>query len=139
VADAELITMPAPAEAVWRFLDEHVPTHAGFESVHAAGRVPSPRPRRFIRVRNVGGTGRDVVSFDATVAVEAYASADDDAEAIARLSLALLQRAAREHWLGPIPVRDITCISIPQILPDPLTEQTRSTATYVVALRGSRA
>jgi hypothetical protein len=139
VADAELITMPAPAEAVWRFLDEHVPTHAGFESVRAAGRVPNPRPRRFTRVRNVGGASRDIVSFDATVTVESYASTDDDAEAIARLNLALLQQAAREGWLGPIPVRDITCLSTPQILPDPTTEQTRSTATYVVALRGSRA
>jgi hypothetical protein len=131
--------MPAPAEAVWRFLDEHVPTHAGFETVRATGRVPDPRPGRFTRVRNVGGADGDVVSYAATVTVEAYARTDDDAEAIARLNLALLQRAARDGWLGPVSVRDITCISLPQILPDPTTQQTRSTATYVIDLRGSAA
>lgn len=135
---SERIDFPDAEEAVREFLDTAVSAQVDFGDVHAFGRVPQPRPTRFLRVMQTGGT-HGLAHSSPTLVVEGWGRDDADAARICRLGLALLHQAARDGWLGDIPCRDVETFGFPARLPDPLSEQARYTATVAVTLRGSGA
>lgn len=127
---AERLVAPPASKAVYEYLDEKLPS-----DVPAVGRIPNPRPRKFVRVRTGGGSDVDLVAVRPTVFVECYADKVEDAEALSLECDSWLAQASLEGWLLEIPVRKIETISRPQELPDPLTDQARFTATYAPILR----
>jgi hypothetical protein len=129
---AELIVPPDSVMAVVRELNAALPS-----TERAAGRVPSPRPKKFVRVRAAGGTPASLVHVTPTVLVESYATTDGDADDLARRCHAIIVRAARNGWMGGIPCADVGVFAMPADLPDPDTDQARSTATYAVTLRAA--
>ena len=133
---AELIIAPDPVDLVVTELTTGVGQRPGFEGVRAGGSVPIPRPRRFVRVRSVGGAQNSVVHLTPTVVVEAYADTDGDAAALGWLCHAIMLAAGRNLSMGGSPCSDVGVFALPQDLPDPTTDQARSTATYAVSLRG---
>lgn len=132
VADAELLVAPAASKVVYEYLDANL-------DVPAKGRIPNPRPHKFVRVRTGGGSDVDLVGVQPTVFVECYADKIEDAEALALQCDALMAKASLEGWLLEIAVRKVDTISRPQELPDPLTDQARFTATYAPILRRTAA
>jgi len=130
---AELIVPPDSVMAVVRELNAALPT-----AERAAGRVPSPRPKgKFVRVRAAGGAPASLVHVTPTVLVESYAATDGDADDLARRCHAIILRAARNGWMGGVPCADVGVFAMPADLPDPDTDQARSTATYAVTLRAA--
>jgi hypothetical protein len=139
VPDAELIVFADPEQVLVDHLGSALAALPEFVGVPVSGRIPSPRPTRFVRVRVVGGTQTDLISDVPTLVVEAYASLDTTASRLAAICRALLEQGGRAGYLAGTPCRYVDVVGRPQNLPDPLTEQTRYTATYAVSLRGSRA
>jgi hypothetical protein len=139
VADAELIVFADPEQVLVDHLTAGLDQLPEFAGVKASGRTPSPRPSRYVRVQVVGGTQTDLISDVPTLVVEAYAALDTTAARLASICRALLEQGGRAGYLASTPCRGVDVVSRPQNLPDPLTEQTRYTATYAVSLRGSRA
>lgn len=133
----ETILFPPGPAVVASFLTDELVDSGEFPGVHAGGLVPNPRPASFVRVRAGGGSYVDVVAEDATVYVECYASAYEDAAVLGEFCHAVLLRGGRDGRLGDYPVRLVTVVSRPQDLPDPITDQPRVSATYGVRLRGS--
>lgn len=127
---AELLRAPAASKAVYEYLDANLPS-----DVPAVGRIPNPRPRKFVRVRTGGGSDVDLVAVQPTVFVECYADKIEDAESLSLDCDALMSKASLEGWLLTVSVRRIDVVSRPQELPDPLTDQARFTATYAPVLR----
>ncbi|MFL2002016.1 hypothetical protein [Microbacterium sp. A1-JK] len=105
-------------------------------TLKAYGRVPSPRPKKFVRVRVTGGGGGSLVTINPTVTVEAYASAESDAEQLAETCDYLMRQADIVGWLGDVPCRSVEAFARPGVLPDPLTpDQGRFTALYSLVLK----
>lgn len=129
-AVAELLVAPSASKAVYEYLDANLAA-----DVPARGRIPNPRPRKFVRVRTGGGSDVDLVTVQPTVFVESYANTIEEAEALANECDALMSKASLEGWLLEIPVRAVKTLSRPQELPDPQTDQHRFTATYAPLLR----
>lgn len=101
-----------------------------------ATRIPNPRPVEFVRVIRAGGYQADVSSDVATVSVEAYAASGTRAERISAFTVAALQAAGRDGFMGGIPCRRVQLFSMPANLPDPaVAELYRYTSTISVALR----
>lgn len=137
---AEIIEFPDVEQETVTQLAADFAADAAFGDVIVAGRIPSPRPRRFVRVRVTGGDQTLIVDRP-TLVIEGYADTDTDAAAVCRRAVAYIVRAGHARRLGfaAVVAPGIDVIGRPQNLPDPLTEQARYTATVTVALRGSRA
>lgn len=133
---SELIVPPPAAAAVYEFLTAGMASRAGFTDVRAYGRVPSPRPARFVLVTRAGGAQVDLVTTEPLMLVESWGRSDQDAESIADLCHGLLMRGGRDGWLGTVPVRGVGVASLPQRLPDPVSGQDRYSAMYTPLLRG---
>lgn len=133
---SELIIAPDPVDVVAAEITAGLALQDGYQSVRAGGYVPTPRPRRFVRVRSVGGAQNSVVHLTPTVVVEAYGPTDGDAAALGWLCHAIMLAAGRNLSMGGTPCQGVDVFALPQDLPDPTTDQARSTATYAVALRG---
>lgn len=105
--------------------------------VATAKRVPNPRPNQFFRVLRVGGTSRDHVIDDATVVVEAWALTDEEADDLAQLARGHLLAIANHRTDDGTLIYGVTEVAGPADLPDPLSSQARSSATYQVRTRGA--
>lgn len=103
--------------------------------VPVSGSVPQDRPDTFVTVRRVGGPRLNLVADDATLTVEAWAESDTEANTLAEQASAAI-RSLRGSSLDGVAVYRITEPSGPVELPDPVSEQHRSTFTVTVALRG---
>lgn len=138
---SELIVFPDVEQEAADHLTNAFSSSEAFSDVIAAGRVPNPRPARFVRVRATGGQQLSINVDQPTVVVEGYADTDTDAAELTALATAILLQAGRDRQLGRAAVVSpgIAVIGRPQNLPDPVTDQARYTATLTVALRGSRA
>jgi hypothetical protein len=134
---AELIVPPDPVDVVATELNAAFPAVSGYETVRAGGSVPAQRPRQFVRLRAVGGAQDTVVHVTPTVAVESYADTPGDAAQLANVAHAILLTAGRNLRMGGMPCSGVAVFALPQDLPDPTTDQARSTATYAVSLRGA--
>lgn len=133
---SEPLILFAPTRTLYTFLTAELGAQPGFAGVKATGRIPNPRPARFVRVRAVGGVEVDVITAAPTLAVESYAATDEDAEALGEMCHALILRAGRVGRMGAVAVRTVDVLSRPQQLPDPVTDQSRYSATYSVLFRG---
>lgn len=126
----DIVLFPDAAAVVADFLN----TALGVQTTNV---VPNERPDQFYLVRRVGGTDRDVVLDDASVIVEAWALTDEEAEDLAQLARAHLLAIAGDA-IGGTTVSRVRTIGAPANLPDPLSGQSRVTATYQFTTRGSR-
>ena len=133
---AELIVPPDPVDVVAAELNAALRTVSGYETVRAGGSVPTPRPRQFVRLRAVGGSQGSVAHVTPTVAAESYADTPGDAARLANVVHGSLLAAGRNLRMGSMPCSGVAVVALPQDLPDPTTDQARSTATYAVSLRG---
>jgi hypothetical protein len=99
--------------------------------------VPNPRPSGgFLVVRRVGGLSQEVVIDKATVVVEAWSDTNAEAEDLAQLARAYILSMSNDYVDDAL-VYGVIEVAAPAFLPDPLSAQPRSTATYQVTLRGA--
>lgn len=94
------------------------------------GRVPSPRPSRFVRILLAGGTRETLTTRDTTLLVEGWAQTESDALRLCEIATAILLSVEGDMFGG----REI---GAPTLLPDPTSQQERATATVGVRVRGS--
>lgn len=133
---AETLVPVDPVDPICVELVARAEAHAATVGATAAGRIPSPRPDTpFWRVRTVGGTQASLTHTAWTVVIESYAEFDSTAAEFANFAHGFIQAAGRDGWVGGIPCSGVEVFAVPQILPDPLTEQPRYSATYAVSLR----
>jgi hypothetical protein len=100
-------------------------------------RTPSPRPSEFVKVIGVGGVRRDQVTDVPTLAVEAWASTRSRAAALAQEVRAVMASLEGATFAG-YTVQAVTEYAGPGDLPDPLSDQSRYTATYAIAIRSEQ-
>lgn len=124
------VLFPDAAAAVTTYLADTL-------GVATAKRIPNPRPDQFYRVLRAGGAARDVVIDDAAIVVEAWASTDEEADDLAQLARAHLLAIASHQLDDGTLIYGVTESAGPADLPDPLSSQSRSTATYQVRVRGA--
>lgn len=134
----DLIVWPRPVKIMYEFLTGQLAGVTGYTGVAAFGKVPAPRPARFVRVRPAGGAQIDLITVESLLLVESWAQKDEDAEALAWTCHAIIRRAHNVGMLGAVPVRQIRVASLPQPLPDS-TGQPRYSAMYAPHLRGAPA
>jgi hypothetical protein len=115
-------TLFRDAEAV---IIEHLDTAL---TVPVAGRVPDPRPPRFVRVERLGGGRETRVSDAARVAVEAWAATDADAAV-------LLNTARQALFDAEGTLFGVDEYGGPTRLPDPYSNMSRYTASFTVRVR----
>lgn len=94
-------------------------------------RVPNPRPSEFVRVARTGGTRLNLVMDQPTVIVEYWA--DDEATAAEGAQTVRGHIHAAETF-GTVPVLVVGEFAGPANLPDPMSGQSRYTATYSLTL-----
>lgn len=101
-------------------------------------RTPNPRPAEFVKVIGVGGVRRDLVTDVPTLAVEAWASSRSRASALAQEVRAIVHSLAGATFAG-YSIQDVAEYAGPGDLPDPLSDQSRYSATYAVSIRSETA
>lgn len=101
-----------------------------------SGKVPNPRPDTFVTVRRTGGAQANRVVDAATIVVEAWALTDTAALDLAQLARRALHEA-QGTVVGDTTVYRVQELSGPAELPDPLSEQPRTTQTFTVETRGT--
>lgn len=124
----EVIVFPDPIDLACTAINTTL--GAALAGAQAVGRVPSPRPKRLIRIRRVGGVKETLISRQVTLTVEGYAQTETDAGHLCELGTAALY-AQDGDLFGCYE------IAAPAELPDPTTDQPRVTATVGVRVRGS--
>lgn len=96
--------------------------------VPVAGKVPNPRPARFVRVERVGGARETRVSDAARFVVEAWAATDAEAAQLLNTTRAHLFDV-EGHLFGADEYGG------PARLPDPLSNMSRYTASFTIRTR----
>lgn len=96
-------------------------------------RVPSPRPRTFVRVWGSGGDGVNRIVDDVQITVEAWAADDADAA-----ELALRVRDLLLHETRALPLARRVEATRPYFTPDPDTEVPRYRFTARLRVRAAR-
>ncbi len=98
--------------------------------------IPIPRPREFLRVLNVGGTGRDLVSDSPMLTIEGFAATEDRARQLCALAVAHAEAAARAGSLGGITCYGLRIVGSPANLPmQSVPDRHRYSATIQTDLR----
>lgn len=110
----------------------HRATFASQLTTH--NKTPNPRPAEFVKVILVGGTRRDPVTDVPTLAVEAWAGSRSRAGALAQEVRAIVHSLVGATFAG-YTVPDVAEFAGPGDLPDPLSDQSRYSATYAVTIR----
>lgn len=105
----------------------------GEQLVH--GRVPNPRPARFVTVVRTGGFTRDRVVFNATHLFEAWGPDDDAASDLADQAYGLMHAITGRH-------HDVTFYGVDEIggpanLPDLESDQARFVFTLAIRARST--
>jgi hypothetical protein len=126
---SEVITFPDTASLVITHLNANLTP-----SVH--GRIPNPRPATFVTVIRTGGPKRNIVTDQAQITVESWAASDVAAMALAQQARGLLNALSGQSISG-VPVYRVDELSGPADLPDPLSDQSRCSQSFTVALRGT--
>ncbi|KAA9133759.1 hypothetical protein [Microbacterium caowuchunii] len=99
-------------------------------------KIPNPRPAEFLRVLNVGGVERDLVSDSPTLTIEAFAENETRARRLCALAVAYLQAAGRRGSLGGVTCYGVRIVALPANLPMPtVPDRSRFTATVSLDLR----
>lgn len=129
----EQIVFPDPVAAL--VADLSIP---GYADVPVVGRIPNPRPSRFVRALRIGGPRRDIVADNAMLTIEAWAESDAQSALLAQATRAAVNALAGTV-LGGAAVYEVTELSGPANLPDPDSSQSRHTWTVEIAMRGAAA
>lgn len=103
--------------------------------VETTTKVPNPRPDEFILVRRVGGTKRDQVIDDASLAIEAWSTTEAEAHDLLQLARAHLHASVGVSIDGQTIYR-VQEFAGPASLPDPLSQTPRYTLTAAVTVKG---
>lgn len=125
---AEVITFPDTAELLRSYLDGIMA-----EPVHQV--VPTDRPASFVTVRRTGGPKRNLVTDAAQITVESWGTTDALAHDTAQEARGLLN-ALPGQLIDGVPVYRVDEASGPANLPDPISNQSRYSQSFVIALRG---
>lgn len=123
----ERIEFPDVEATVCTILGDDPPTH---------GKVPNPRPDAFHVVTRIPGTGRSNRVTDlAEIIVESWGLTRDQAHDNAQRARTEVL-AARASVIDGVTVYQVTEVSGPGRLPDPLSTHDRYTQTFQVGVRG---
>jgi len=101
----------------------------------AHGRVPNPRPERFVTAERAGGFTTDRVLFTATVLFEAWGPTEQAASDLADLTYGLVHAIPGQHH--GVTFYGVTDIAGPGQVPDPVSEQPRFVFTLSVRARAT--
>lgn len=134
---SEVIRFPDAETVLIAFLNTELT--AASDAARASGRVPSPRPARFVRVMRTGGPATSFWVDRPYITVEAWDDNEAAAEDLAGLCRSFVWAAYLAGEIDGIPVYDLAEFGGPQRLPDPTTGQTRYTFTFSIELRGTAA
>lgn len=109
------VLVPNDAEqAVIDHLNPHSPGIIG------TGVPPSPLPPQFVRVVQVGGAQRDLVTDSPTLSLEVFdRDSESDARELAELFLGIIQSAPLSGFLGSVPCYRVQVVALPQNYPMP--------------------
>jgi hypothetical protein len=129
----EVIVAPDTVKLLCDYLRDELDDR-GYTDIHVGVEVPTSRPDRFVRLRRTGGTKLNLVVDDAQVTVEAWGESPAVAHDLAQMCRALIHAADSEE-LGGVQVYRIAEVAGPADLPDPVSDQSRYSATYLVAVR----
>lgn len=136
-AVSELIRFPDVEAVMIAFLNDRLT--ADGDTARARGKVPNPRPARFVRVMRTGGPAESFWADRPQVTVEAWDNDESAAETLANTCRSYVQSAYLAGDMRGIPVYDLAEFGGPQRLPDPTTGQVRYTFTFSIVLRGAAA
>lgn len=135
----EVVVFPDCVDALCDYLRAELSTR-GYAGIHVGVEVPATRPDRFVRLLNTGGTRNTdpgVPLADQQVTVEAWANLEQDSQDLAQLCRGLVWAA--RGTVTAVTVYRVVEVAGPGHQPDPLSNQHRHTATYLVTYRGSAA
>lgn len=103
-------------------------------------RIPSPRPNRFVKLTQVGGSQTDIATINPLVLVECWDVDEPAAYRLASVCAQEVSAATRSQspisagvWIGGTP----DSVSLPVNFPDPLTSLPRFQFTASLYLSGS--
>lgn len=130
----EVIVFPDVEDMLVAHLGAELSTRGDIATVHTA--VPKERPGRFVLVPRVGGTARNLVIDDATIATESWAATEKQAHDLCQLVRAIM-RAMAGQVIGGVTVGAVSDVGGPAKLPDPESNQARYIYTASVQARGS--
>jgi len=99
-------------------------------TVHSSTKVPTERPAEFVRVARIGGSRESLISENAWITVEAYATSEKRADEILSLARAILNAQSGQLF-------GCTEISGPNNLPDPTTSGVRYTQNFGIRSRAT--
>ncbi len=125
---AEVIVFPDAVDMACTVVRDIAGAALGGASV--VGRIPNPRPTRFVRILLGGGVRETLITRDTTLIVEGWAQTETDALRLVEIATGVLLAVEGDMFGG----REI---GAPTILPDPTSKQERATATVGVRVRGS--
>jgi hypothetical protein len=136
---AEVVVFPDCVQALADWLRVELDAR-GYTGIHVGTEVPTARPARFVRLRDTGGTRNQdpgIPVADQQVTVEAWANLEQDSSDLAQLCRGLV-------WASRSDVTSVTVYRVQEVAgpghqPDPVSDQHRHTATYLVSYRGSAA
>lgn len=125
------VTFPDSAALVISYLNANLTPPVG-------SRIPNPRPAAFVTVQRTGGPKRNLVTDSPQLTVESWAATDAAAHDLAQQARALLNDLGDSvKSISGVAVYRVDEVSGPADLPDPLSNQSRYTQSFSVALRGS--
>ncbi|MEU0981122.1 hypothetical protein ABZ488_18040 [Streptomyces griseus] len=124
--------MPDAVAVVTGYLREALA--AAGEPVPTVSRIPSPRPKRFVRVERLGGTRQTVVSDRARLDVHTWAETEAAAYDLCALVRGLL--GVIPGVRGGVTVYTVTEVGGPQWLPDSESGQARYAYAVEIHMRG---
>lgn len=133
----ELIVFPDVVSVVKSALDARL-AELGVTGVPVVEKVPAEHPARFVRLVRTGGASVWPVVDRAMITVEAWATSDKAADALAQAVRAVI-KAMRGTVVAGIPVYTVVEFSGPANVPDPVSRRPRFTWTVEIGLRGSAA
>ena len=96
---------------------------------------PSPRPDEFVTVRRTGGPALGKVWDAAQLTFESWSTTTEGASDLAQIVRAAMRTATGEV-VSSTAIGRVQEASGPADLPDPLSDQSRFSQTFVVNLRG---
>jgi hypothetical protein len=136
---AEVVVFPDVVAALCDWLRTELDGR-GYTGIHVGVEVPATRPTRFVRLQDTGGTRNvdaGIPVADKQVTVEAWADSQAAAHDLAQLCRGLVWAARGDATA--VTVYRVVEVAGPGYQPDPLSDQWRYTATFLVSHRGSAA
>jgi hypothetical protein len=136
---AEVVVFPDVVAALCDWLRTELDGR-GYTGIHVGVEVPTVRPARFVRLQDTGGTRNTdpgVPVADKQVTVEAWADSQAAAHDLAQVCRGLVWASLGS--VTAVTVYRVVEVAGPGYQADPLSDQHRYTATFLISHRGSAA